>query len=383
MAAERATDHDVAEMEAVYDRMVRSQDDVAEFARADLEFHLVVAKATGNSVLIKVNNVLRSVLSVSMENIVSTLGMRDGLHYHRLLIEAVRSRHAPEAERLMEEHVVGTIERLRSEAGLAESGAAPTRIPQQRAGIEERLALHRAFWNREEQPRPLASFRVGDFFFSRHFKAAHGLLEPDTPVTPEMLDVAAFLPDYERMFQESETIGQDGFWTAEPFTGIPWMEAILGVPIRAGRESFTSRPWLSSPAEALEKVRFDPENPWLAKYLEFTAALVQQSRGRFPVGMPIMRGPTDMLGALLGQQEMVLALMLEDPAVMRRLIERVARAFLSVMEAQRRSSRPFMAAPPSGSITSGRPVRPSGGRTTFRPFCRRRSTASSSSIRRA
>jgi DNA-binding FadR family transcriptional regulator len=332
LAAERATDHDVTEMEAVYDRMVRSLDDVAEFARADLEFHLVVAKATGNSVLIKVNNVLRSVLSVSMENIVSTLGMRDGLYYHRLLIEAVRSRNAPEAERLMEEHVVRTIERLRSEA----APAAPARIPQQRAGIEERLALHCAFWDREEQPRPLASFRVGDFFFSRHFKAAHGLLAPDTLITPEMLDVAAFLPDYERMFQESEAIGQDGFWTAEPFTGIPWMEAILGSPIRAGRESFTSRPWLSSPAEALEKVRVDPENPWLAKYLEFTAALVQQSRGRFPVGMPIMRGPSDMIGALLGQQEMVIALMLEDPAVMRRLIERVARAFLSVIEAQRR-----------------------------------------------
>ncbi|MBI5581335.1 MAG: FCD domain-containing protein [Deltaproteobacteria bacterium] len=336
LAAERATDHDLGEMEAVYDRMVRSRDDVAEFARADLEFHLVVAKATGNSVLIKVNNVLRSVLSVSMENIVSTLGMRDGLHYHRLLIEAVRSRNAPEAERLMEEHVVRTIERLRSEAGPAASGAAPARIPQPRAGTEDRLVLHRAFWNREEQPRPLASFRVGDFFFARHFKAAHSLLEPDTRITPEMLDVAAFLPDYARMFQESEAIGQDGFWTAEPFTGIPWMEAILGCAIRAGRESFTSRPWLSSPAEALEKVSFDPENPWLKKYLEFTAALVQQSRGRFPVGMPIMRGPTDMIGALLGQQEMVLALMMEDPAVMRRLIERLTRAFLSVIEAQRR-----------------------------------------------
>jgi DNA-binding FadR family transcriptional regulator len=335
LAAERAIDQDLAEMEAVYERMLRSQGDVADFARADLEFHLAVAKATGNSVLIKVNNVLRSVLSVSMENIVSTLGMRDGLHYHRLLIEAVRSRNASEAERLMEEHVVRTIERLRSEAGMAAPGAAPAKTSQ-RAGLEERLALHRAFWDRQDQPRPLASFRVGDFFFSRHFEAARGLLVPDMPITPELLDVGAFLPDYERMFQESEAIGQDGFWTAEPFTGIPWMEAILGCAIRAGRESFTSRPWLSSPAEALEKVRFDPENPWLKKYLEFTAALVQQSRGRFPVGMPIMRGPTDMIGALIGQQEMVLALMMEDPAVMRRLVERVARAFRSVLEAQRR-----------------------------------------------
>ena len=336
LAAERVTDQDLAEMEAVYDRMVRAQDDVAEFARADLEFHLVVAKATGNSVLIKVNNVLRSVLSVSMENIVSTLGMHDGLHYHRLLIEAVKSRNAPEAERLMEEHVVRTIERLKREAGAAARGTSAAGAALPRAGIEERLALHRAFWARENQPRPLASFRVGDFFFSRHFLAARGLLEPDKPITPEMLDVAAFLPDYERMFLEAEAIGQDGFWTAEPFTGIPWMEAMLGCAVRAGRESFTSRPWLSSPAEALEKVRFDLENPWLKKYLEFTAALVQQSRGRFPVGMPIMRGPTDMIGALLGQQEMVLALMMEDPAVMRRLIERVTRAFLSVLDAQRR-----------------------------------------------
>jgi len=127
-------------------------------------------------------------------------------------------------------------------------------------------------------------------------------------------------------------------WEPYPF---PWMEAILGCSIRAGRESFTSRPWLSSPAEALEKVHFDPQNPWLAKYLEFTTALVKQSRGRYPVGMPIMRGPTDMLGALLGQQEMVLALMTTDPQVMHRLIERVSRAFLAVIEAQRRLTPPF------------------------------------------
>ena len=145
-----------------------------------------------------------------------------------------------------------------------------------------------------------------------------------------------FLPDYERMFQEAEELGQDGFWTGEPFTGIPWMEAILGCPIRAGCESFTSRPWLSSPEEALEKLHFDSQNPWLNKYLEFTTALVNQSRGRFPVGMPIMRGPSDMLGALLGQQEMVLALMETDPRVMHRLIEQVTRAFLAVIEAQRR-----------------------------------------------
>jgi DNA-binding FadR family transcriptional regulator len=338
LAAERATEQDLADLEAAYERMLATRDSVAEFARADLEFHLVLAKATGNPVLIKVNNVLRSVLSISMENIVSTLGMQDGLHFHRLLIDAVRARDAVAAERHMQEHVVRTIDRLRAESGQPAGKPAAPETPDR---LEERLALHRLFWAREPQPRPLASFRVGDFFFSRHFQAAHPLLDPDRVIEPGVIDVADFAADYERMFSESEALGQDGFWTGEPFTGIPWMEAILGCPIRAGRESFTSRPWLKSPIDALERVRFDPENPWLRKYLEFTTTLVQRSRGRYPVGMPILRGPTDMLGALLGQQEMVLALMMEDPTIMRRLIERVTRAFLSVIVAQNRLIPPF------------------------------------------
>ncbi|MCX5821308.1 MAG: FadR/GntR family transcriptional regulator [Deltaproteobacteria bacterium] len=81
LAAERATDQDLVEMEAIYDQMAQVRDNVAELARADLEFLLVLAKTTGNPVIIKINNVLRSILEVSMENIVSTMGIEDGLHY--------------------------------------------------------------------------------------------------------------------------------------------------------------------------------------------------------------------------------------------------------------------------------------------------------------
>jgi DNA-binding FadR family transcriptional regulator len=342
LAAERATAADISELEAVYGRMEAACADVPGFAAADLEFHLALAKATANPVIIKVNNVLRSILSVSMENIVETLGVRDGLHYHRLIIDALKTRDGAAAEKIMEEHVVRTVARLRA-AGTAKAAAAPASAGPAavRASLEERLDLHRAFWARESQPRPVAAFRVGDFFFARHFKAARALLEPGKMITPEMLVVEDFLADYERMFKEADALSQDGFWTAEPYTGIPWMEAILGSPVRAGEESFTSRPCLSSPAEALEKVRFDPGNPWLAKYLEFTTALVALSRGRFPVGMPIMRGPSDILGALIGQQEMVIALMREEPARLHRLIETIAAAFLAVIDAQNALNPPF------------------------------------------
>jgi hypothetical protein len=42
-----------------------------------------------------------------------------------------------------------------------------------------------------------------DFFFSRHFGAAKELLVPGRVITPDMIDVDRFLPDYERMYRTS------------------------------------------------------------------------------------------------------------------------------------------------------------------------------------
>lgn len=197
----------------------------------------------------------------------------------------------------------------------------------------ERIALHRAFWDRKGQPYPIAAFRVApDFFFSRHFRAAADLLVPGRLITPEQLDVDLFLPEYETMFLQAEEIGQDAFWVAEPFTGIPWMEAMLGCEVRAGAESFTSKPWMKS-LDRIDGVRIGAENPWLLKYLEFTEKLAALSAGRFPVGMPIMRGPSDVVGAIMGQTEMVFALSDEGDR-MKELFLRVTEAFLCVIDRQ-------------------------------------------------
>lgn len=206
--------------------------------------------------------------------------------------------------------------------------------------VESRLAMHRVFWKGEAQSHPLAAFRVvPDFFFSRHYRAAEKLLVPGKRITPEMLVVEDFLPDYERMFQLTQDLGQDAFWTAEPFTGIPWMEAILGCPIIAEEESFLSLPWMEGPDD-IAKITVDRHNPWLQKYLEFTSALVELSQGRFPVGMPIMRGPSDMTGALLGQTEMVYALT-DEPEKMKAFFLKVTDFFLHVLDEQNRLIPPF------------------------------------------
>jgi len=181
--------------------------------------------------------------------------------------------------------------------------------------VDARIALHRDFWERRALKRPLVSFQLNDYFISRRMHAAADLLVEGKRITPDMLDVDRYLEDYERMYQEACATGQDGFWVAEPFNGIPWMEAILGCEIHGTKSSFVSQPCMDSPA-ALKTMAFDPDNAWVRKYLEFVAKLTRLSAGRFPVGQPIMRGASDAVGALIGQTELVFAIY-EEPDIVR------------------------------------------------------------------
>jgi GntR family transcriptional repressor for pyruvate dehydrogenase complex len=115
LAVERAGDAEIAELEAACEAMRKSTQNLEAFARADLEFHLALARASKNPVLVKVNSVIRDILSASMEEIVRALGTRDGLDYHRRILTALKARDAEGAMALMEEHVTRTIERLKEE----------------------------------------------------------------------------------------------------------------------------------------------------------------------------------------------------------------------------------------------------------------------------
>jgi GntR family transcriptional regulator, transcriptional repressor for pyruvate dehydrogenase complex len=103
----------IDELEEAFREMERHRNDARAFAEADLNFHLTLAKATGNPVLAKVNTVITDILKISMYGIVDSLGTKDGLHYHRMILEAIKSRDGGRAELLMEEHVERTIRRLK------------------------------------------------------------------------------------------------------------------------------------------------------------------------------------------------------------------------------------------------------------------------------
>ena len=200
--------------------------------------------------------------------------------------------------------------------------------------LEQKIACHQAFWEKSPVARPLVGFRIGDYLFANKFQAALPLLREGLYITPDMLEVDRFLDDYERMYQESLEIGQDAFWSASPFTAIPWMEAILGCQIRASEASFTSEPYVHDFHE-LDRVTLDEtRNDWLAKYVEFVVKLVAHSRGRFPVSQPIMRGPADVMGALRGQTNLVFDC-IDHAEQLKQLGQRVTNIFLQVIQRQR------------------------------------------------
>ena len=208
-----------------------------------------------------------------------------------------------------------------------------------RLSIEERIQHNRDFWLGNEQRFPLTTIRMGRIFFSREFRALDSLVEAGKVLTPDMLDVDLFLPDYERMFNELEQLNMDGIYSADPCTGIPWREAILGAPIVGTGVSFVSHPCVEG-AEELSGISYSKENPWYEKYLEFCTKLTRLSNGRFPVGEPILRGVTDTVGSLIGQQNMVIS-MYEEPEIIKAAFDTIVLAQRDLIEDQYKIIEPF------------------------------------------
>jgi hypothetical protein len=132
-------------------------------------------------------------------------------------------------------------------------------------------------------------------------------IEGKREIGPDDLVPEELLGWYERQLQESQALEDDVFWVAAPPGVVPWMEAILGCPLHydAVSGSIWSEPASGSWPERPKYPTLDG-NCWLDKLFEFTDALILASGGRFPVGVPLLRGPLDMLVALLGSERVCL-----------------------------------------------------------------------------
>jgi hypothetical protein len=130
-------------------------------------------------------------------------------------------------------------------------------------------------------------------------------LEPGQEVTPDQIRPEMFLDWIESCYQQDCLLHGDVIQGFAPAFGIPWIEAIAGCPVLAHPGSLWAGPCLESYANR-PRLRLDPENPWLLKLVEFTRILVDLAGGRFPITLPLTRGPLDTLAAMRGPERMAL-----------------------------------------------------------------------------
>lgn len=111
LAARRATEEQVAEIERQLQAMVDAGDDHSLYLEADLRFHLAIATASQNSILA---NLLASIRSYLQSWIRETL--RRGSHRraegsiaeHRRILEAIQKRKAKAARQAMNDHILSS-----------------------------------------------------------------------------------------------------------------------------------------------------------------------------------------------------------------------------------------------------------------------------------
>lgn len=136
LAAVHAQAGDIADLRTILDRMIEENRGELHDEIADREFHLRIARTTGNDALVLVVETLwdvrrRSPLSGGMLERSRRSGVKPRIEDHRAIIDAIESGDPPSARQAMRDHLGRVIENLltatETEADDAESDAAGLR----------------------------------------------------------------------------------------------------------------------------------------------------------------------------------------------------------------------------------------------------------------
>jgi hypothetical protein len=207
-----------------------------------------------------------------------------------------------------------------------------------RIPLEERTARFTR-WLERRNDRPLLGFYLGSHYPLHRYQGAASL--PAGRIRPEDVIVERYLDDCDRLFDLYERAGGDGIWSAAPFYGLPWLEAALGCAVVADHRSGSTRAQAPDGFGDHPAIpEFSENNAWVAKMIEFYEAMDQRSAGRYPVGVTLLRGISDLLATLYGGQEFILK-MIESPGEIKAAAQRLADFIIGFGSCMLDHVRPF------------------------------------------
>lgn len=113
IAAERASDESIAKLYNTLSDMKSIGDDYEAYSQLDQEFHIEIAKATGNAFLVDFILLLRDIMKKQQEYIAQFPDVRKiSQIYHERIANAIGSHDSVEARLAMEEHLSNFSKRL-------------------------------------------------------------------------------------------------------------------------------------------------------------------------------------------------------------------------------------------------------------------------------
>ena len=106
LAAERATLEDVNELTALMDVMDKVRKSAEEFVQADVNFHLAIARAASNGILLNALHLIRNLLQQWIMSAVAIKGVPEkACAQHKRLLAAIRSGDGAVARKEMRRHL--------------------------------------------------------------------------------------------------------------------------------------------------------------------------------------------------------------------------------------------------------------------------------------
>jgi len=131
------------------------------------------------------------------------------------------------------------------------------------------------------------------------------------PFTCEMLDTDWLVAAYVKAYKDRPVINGDVLEFVQYAFVVPWMEGIIGCELYSlGRgASMVAHPsdikTEDLPQHLREVLAELDDNIWFQKLGDGMEGVVKALNGKYPVSQTLLRGPGDMLGALIGYENLV------------------------------------------------------------------------------
>lgn len=123
LAAVKRTPRELEEMTALHEAFVRNRDDVPEYKRLNLEWHLAVARASRNEPLVALMEAIAGPiqLAAAYQQVTTDALRAEAVAAHARILQAIRDRDPKAAFRHMDRHVSAYSEVARRSLGLEET----------------------------------------------------------------------------------------------------------------------------------------------------------------------------------------------------------------------------------------------------------------------